>query len=328
MKQLVKKFSGRRILVYGDFVLDEFLYGRIDRISREAPVFIVSHESSDFRPGCAANAVANLAALGAAVLPCGIVGDDDYGIILRRILNEMKVSTVNLIPVDNTKTALKTRVIAGGMHSVKQQIVRIDRLNDVADGPEVDNLVKERLKSLLGQTDAVLISDYGIGGLELGVAQWLLQEGRNSGKPVLVDSRYRLMEYTGATAATPNQPEAEECTNAVINSLSSLHESGTRMLEKLESEALVITRGPDGMSLFRPDSEPVDIPAYGDEEVVDVTGAGDTVIAAFTLAIAAGADFVEAARTANVAGGLSVLKKGTAAVSREDMIAALTLNPA
>jgi rfaE bifunctional protein kinase chain/domain len=327
VEKLLKKFTGLRVLVYGDYVLDEFLYGEIERISREAPVFIVSHERSDFRPGCAANTVANLAALGAAAVPCGIIGEDDYGINLRKTLSDRGISTVNLISSPDNNTALKTRVIAGGAHSIKQQIVRIDRLNNSGGDKATDALVKERMEAVLKQCDAVLISDYGIGGLKPELGTWLVKVTREAGKPVLVDSRYRLQTFTGATASTPNQPEAERCLGIQIESVAQLHAAGLKLLGKLDMEALVITRGGEGMTVFRKDRDPVDIPAYGDEEVVDVTGAGDTVIAAFTLGVAAGAGFVEAATVANVAGGLSVLKKGTCSVTREEILNALKKNP-
>jgi rfaE bifunctional protein kinase chain/domain len=321
--RLTGLLAGLKVLVYGDFVLDEFLWGRIDRISREAPVFIVAHERSDFRPGCAANAVANLAALGAEPIPCGVVGDDEAGGHLADLFSRLGVTSEGLSAVKGVKTALKTRVIAGSAHSIRQQIVRIDRLNGASGGGAEDETVRKRLKSLLPSCDAVLISDYGVGGLTAGTAAWLVAESRKAGVPVLADSRYRLLNYAGATAMTPNQPEVEECLGIKIGGVEQMHEAGTALLGKLGCEALVITRGGEGMSLFRPGTEALDIPAFGDEEVIDVTGAGDTVIAAFTLGIAAGGGFENAARLANVAGGLTVLKKGTSTVSAEELLSAL-----
>lgn len=323
MKEIIASFSRLRVLVYGDFVLDEFLYGQIDRISREAPVFIVSHERSDFRPGCAANAVANLAALGATVLPCGTVGDDEYGYELRRILAEHGVNTEGIIGRHKARTPLKTRVIAGGLHSIKQQIVRIDRLNGMGGGETDNSEIRICLAERLDQCDAVLISDYGIGSLTIDTARWLLGEARQKDLPVLVDSRYRLGEYAGATAMTPNHPEAEALVGRLLNDSESLHSAGLELLEQLKVEALVITRGPDGMTLFEPGADPFDIPAHGDEEVVDVTGAGDTVIATFTLGVASGAGYRAAAQLANIAGGLSVSKKGTAVVNTGELADAI-----
>ncbi len=322
--QLASRLAGKRVLVYGDFVLDEFLFGQIERISREAPVFIVAHEHSDFRPGCAANAVANLAALGAVPLPCGILGDDEAAGHLTELFESIGVSTDHLERVKSAGTAVKTRVIAGGAHSVKQQIVRIDRLNGASGSVELDELIRKRLKPLLSECDAVLISDYGIGSLTAETAAWLVSEGCDAGVPVTADSRYRLLNYTGATAMTPNQPEVEHCLGGRIGNVEEMHKAGKELLSKLRSKALVITRGGEGMTLFRPESEPLDIPPFGDDEVVDVTGAGDTVIAAFTLGIAADGGFENAARLANVAGGLTVLKKGTSTVSSEELRAALS----
>lgn len=323
MNELLARFAGRRVLVYGDYVLDEFLFGQIDRISREAPVFIVLHQNSDYRPGCAANTVANLAALGAVVHPCGVIGTDDHGSHLREILRAHGVDTGSLVTDPGVRTALKTRVIAGGAHSIKQQIVRIDRLGEAAAVPSGTAAAKETMHRLLPECDAVLISDYGIGALDLAAAQWLLRSARELDKPVLVDSRYRLLEYVGATAATPNQPELEGCVGRAITSPDTLHMAGEELRRRLELETLVVTRGGEGMSLFRAQGEPVDIAAFGDDEVVDVTGAGDTVIAAFTLGVAAGGDHVAAARIANVAGGLSVCKRGTCTVSIGELAAAL-----
>ena len=325
MKNIVEQFKGKKILVYGDYILDEFLYGQIDRISREAPVFIVTHESSDFRPGCAANTVANLAALQAEVLPCGIIGKDDYGQELKNILARDGVSSDYLVEVEGEATPLKTRVIAGGVHSIKQQIVRIDRLNNSRPHESHDEKVKQHLASLLPKCHAVLISDYGLERLKLDIALWLLQEAGKINKPVLVDSRYRLTSYVGATAMTPNQPEAESCAGSSINSLEELHAAGHKMRETMDVTALVITRGGEGMTVFEKDRDPVDIPAFGDDEVVDVTGAGDTVISAFSLAVASGLGFADAARVANVAGGLTVLKKGTCTVSSQELAQGLKL---
>ena len=320
---LVGRFGGLKVLVYGDFVLDEFLYGQIDRISREAPVFIVAHQSSDFRPGCAANAVANLAALGAEPIPCGVIGHDEAGEQLRSIFNFMGVDSTGLSRDAGVTTALKTRVIAGSPHSKKQQIVRIDRLQGASAGAQADRAVRARLQERIEFCDAVLISDYGIGGLTPETGRWLVDAAREAGKPVLADSRYRLLDYAGVTAATPNEPEAEESSGIRIAGLNDLYNAGKELTERLGCEALVITRGGEGMSLFRKDKGVLDIPPFGDDEVGDVTGAGDTVIAAFALGIAAGGGFELAARLANVAGGLTVLKKGTSTVSPKEIAAAL-----
>jgi rfaE bifunctional protein kinase chain/domain len=324
---LISKLSTSTVLVYGDFVLDEFLRGGIDRISREAPVFIISHEESEFRPGCAANAAANVAALGATVQVCGIIGNDSYGQSLVESLEGYNIDVSGLLKDEHIQTAVKTRVIAGGKHSVRQQIVRIDRLRGAAADEKSDAEIRRHLKERLEKTDAVLISDYGVGSLRLEPALWLLKEARSQGKPVMVDSRYRLHEFKGATAMTPNQPEAERLAGTSLIDLETLHEAGGKLLAKLDVDALVITRGGEGMSLFQPGSDVVDIDAYGDEEVVDVTGAGDTVIATYSLATAVGASPEEAARLANVAGGLTVLKKGTNTVSREEILHALDNNP-
>lgn len=327
MIDLIRELASKNILVYGDFVLDEFLHGAIDRISREAPVFIVSHERSDYRPGCAANAAANVSALGGNVFACGLVGNDSNGLTLKKELSRLHVNTDGIVGSEGLQTAVKTRVIAGVKHSVRQQIVRIDRLNGAKPGHGKESAsIKNHLEALLASAHAVLISDYGIGSLDLETAQWLQRMAISEGIPVLVDSRHRLDSFKGATAMTPNQPEAEALLRRPVENTDDLHEAGAELRRQLSVESLVITRGGDGMTLFG-ESDPVDIPAYGDDEVVDVTGAGDTVIAAFTLAIAAGAEPLRAAKLANVAGGLTVLKKGTSIVTPEEILHALSKNP-
>ena len=321
--RLVDRIGGLRVLVYGDFVLDEFFYGEIERISREAPVFIVSHQRSDFRPGCAANAVANLAALGAAPVPCGVLGDDDGADRLAGLFDGMGVATAGLVRVPGARTPLKTRVVAGGAHSITQQIVRLDRLSGTAGGAGADREVRRLLEELLPGCDAVVVSDYHIGGLLPETGAWLVSRTLDAGKPALADSRHRLPSYAGATATTPNQPEVEESLGMRIESDDDLRRAGRELLETLRGRALLITRGGEGMALFRPGAEPLLIPAFGEEEVVDITGAGDTVIAVFSLAVTAGADFELAAELANVAGGLTVLKKGASTVSPAELRAAL-----
>jgi len=321
--RLVDRIGGLRVLVYGDFVLDEFFYGEIERISREAPVFIVSHQRSDFRPGCAANAVANLAALGALPVPCGVLGDDDGADRLDGLFDAMGVSAAGLVRVPGARTPLKTRVVAGGAHSIKQQIVRLDRLSGTADGAGADREVRRLLEERLPECDAVIVSDYHIGGLLPETGAWLVSRALDAGKPALADSRHRLPSYAGATATTPNQPEVEECLGVRIESDDDLRRAGRELLGTLRGKALLITRGGEGMALFRPGAEPLLIPAFGEEEVVDITGAGDTVIAVFSLAVTAGADFELAAELANVAGGLTVLKKGASTVSPAELRAAL-----
>jgi len=324
---LIGQLSHGKVLLYGDYALDEFLHGSIDRISREAPVFIVSHERSEFRPGCAANAAANVAALGGTVYACGLVGDNNDGRQLIQTMYEYAVDISGLIEVAGMQTPLKTRVIAGGTHSVRQQIVRIDRHDKTRESSRHDQAVQDRLKQQLENVDAVLISDYGLGGVTMNVASWLMDQARARSLPVLVDSRYRLSEFAGATAMTPNQPEAEALSGESISTTEQLYSTGNSLRQKLSVETLVITRGSEGVSVFSEGAEVIDIPAYGSEEVVDVTGAGDTVIATFTLAQAAGADHVTAARLANVTGGLSVLKKGTSVVTQKEILEALSRIP-
>jgi rfaE bifunctional protein kinase chain/domain len=315
-RHLLSRFSRLRIGVVGDLVADEFIYGRIDRVSREAPVLILKYDSTEIVPGGAGNAAANAAALGARVRVAGVVGADDAG---RRLLAAMprNVTSAEVLRARGYVTPVKTRILAGGVHSAKQQVVRIDRAG-TAITAAMRRHVEAALVSLLRSEHAVIISDYGSGLVT--PALWTRARralGRVRRSPlVLVDSRYALSGYRGVTACTPNESEAEALFGIRIgDDRDALERAGRRLLQDLDCRAVLITRGSRGMALFEPGRPTDHIPIVGSDQIADVTGAGDTVIATFTLALAAGGAFAEAARLANVAGGIVVMKRGTATVS-------------
>ncbi len=324
-KKIVRSFAEVSVTVMADLVADEFIFGEIARVSREAPVLILKHRERTVVPGGGANAVMNLASLGVNVLPVGVVGDDEPGTLLLEAFREKKISISGIHRLKHHPTTTKTRILAGMSHTSRQQVVRVDRepepLGDMH--PELLNIV-DAVREYATASDGMLVSDYGYGAATPRLLTFVKSNGCLANKPITVDSRYRILDYEGATAATPNEPEVEEALGITIgHDDSKLLEAGERLLEELKLESLVITRGRDGMVAFDRDANPAMIPIFGSDQVVDVTGAGDTVIATYTAALAAGADTIDAARLANFAGGIVVMKRGTATVSNKELLAAI-----
>jgi len=315
----IDAFRGRRILVLADLVADEFVYGRSERVSREAPVLILRHDGADLLLGGGGNAAHNIRTLGGAPIPLGALGRDGHGQKLRALLRAKGIDASGTFTVPGYVTPVKTRILAGGTHSTKQQVVRIDRHSRVPEGAPQRHLLKA-LREFRGRVDAVLVSDYGFGLLTPPVVEAAIAFARRRRAPVTVDSRHGLLAFRGMTAVTPNEPELEDALGVTIGHDRRLLElAGRRMLRRLGARAVLVTRGSDGMALFEPGRPTVHIPIHGTDQVADVTGAGDTVIATFTLALSAGAVPVEAARLANYAASIVVTKRGTATVSRAEL---------
>jgi rfaE bifunctional protein kinase chain/domain len=322
--RLVRAFRGRRVLVLADLVADEFVYGRVERISREAPVLILRHDATDLRLGGGANAVHNIRTLGASPLPMGVLGRDERGLRLRRMMREKGISTRAVFDEPGYATPVKTRILAGRAHSTKQQIVRLDRYQHLPPASRARRAVLLALRRLRAPVDGVLVSDYGFGLLSPALVRAAVAFARRRRIPVTVDSRFALLRFRGMTAVTPNEPEVEDALGITIgHDKGRLEAAGRTLLRRLRCAAVLVTRGGDGMALFEPRAKPLHIPIHGTDEVADVTGAGDTVIATFTLALAAGATPAEAARLANYAGGIVVMKHATATVSAEELEAAV-----
>lgn len=316
----IGRFSRQHIIVLGDMVADEFVYGEIARVSREAPVLILKHRDSRILPGGGANGVNNLADLGARVTPVGLIGDDSAGEALFRYFKDKGVMTRGLLRVQGYTTPTKTRILGGLSHWQRQQIVRIDREPLENSRNELRKRVSRQAARLLNGKTGVLVADYGYGATDASAVAALQRHFGNARVPVVVDSRYALESYAQVTAATPNEPEVEAMLGRTIgNNLDLLFELGRTVLERQSLKALLITRGRDGMALFQPGRKPQLLPVFGSDQAVDVTGAGDTVGAAFTLAIASGADFTIAAQLANCAGGLVVMKRGTATITTREL---------
>jgi rfaE bifunctional protein kinase chain/domain len=324
LEALVRGFRGRRVLVLADLVADEFVYGRVERISREAPVLILRHDATDVRLGGGANAVHNIQTLGATPLPFGVVGKDAHGRRLRALLREKGIAAQGVKSEPAYPTPVKSRLLAGRAHSTKQQVVRLDRYAPLPPRSAARRAVERALRSFRGPVHGVLVSDYGCGLLDAALVRAAVAFARRRRVPVTVDSRFALLRFRGMTAVTPNEPEVEEALGVSIgHDRRRLEAAGRELLRKLECKAVLVTRGSDGMALFEPGRDPLHIPIHGTDEVADVTGAGDTVIAAFTLALAAGATPSEAARLANFAGGIVVMKHATATVSASELLAAV-----
>ncbi len=325
---LVDGFSSRRVLVIGDLIADEFIYGEVARVSREAPVLILKYDATQVVAGGAGNAANNVAALGGRARLSGLVGADSEG---RRLLTSFHrgVDRVHIIRAREYRTPVKTRILAGGVHAARQQVVRIDRETGWPLDESVSLALAKKIGPALEDCDAVLLSDYGSGlvtpALAEAIRRSVAKRTRRRPIPVLLDSRYRLLDFRGLTTCTPNESEVEAALGIHINDdPEALERAGRLLLRRTGMHAVLITRGSRGMALFQPKQATIHVPIFGADEVADVTGAGDTVIAAFGLALAAGASFYEAARLANYAGGLVVMKRGTATISAQELSDAVT----
>ena len=328
LRKLVEAFSNLTITLLGDLVADEFIFGEISRVSREAPVLILKHRERTVLPGGAANAANNLADLGVNVLPVGIVGDDEPGRILLKYFRRKRIPVSGILKDKSYATVTKTRILAGMTHTARQQVVRVDREPEQAPNAHLTRELYLAARNYSHASDALLVSDYGYGAATPAIVSALREKGKLGSTPIVLDSRYRLLQYSGATAATPNEPEVEEALGIRIGQdWDKVIAAGEQIMSRMKLESLLITRGRDGMVAFNHKHKPVDIPIVGSDQVADVTGAGDTVIAAFTAALAAGATTEEAAQLANYAGGIVVMKRGTATVSREELLQAIEQTP-
>lgn len=317
----IDRLAGHRVAVVGDPVLDVYLLGTTDRISREAPVLIVREDGRDFRLGGAANTAANFAALGAQVRLVGPIGDDEDGDILAREATQVGVDPSYLVRRAARCTVTKTRVLAGGLHTTKQQMLRIDRENPGGLGPEDADAFLARATEALDGVDALVISDYG-DARSTDLYLELSQRARARGIRVVVDSRHALLRFEGVTAVTPNEPEVEAALGVRLREPEAALDAAARLVEDLGLEATVLTRGREGMAIATQDGQRALLDAHGGREAVDVTGAGDTVTAAFTLALVGGASVIDAAAVANCAAAIVVARIGAATCDRAALMAA------
>lgn len=318
--KIINHFQGKKITVWGDYILDEYLYGYTRRISREAPVLILSYKNSKFTLGGAGNSLLNLKALGAEPIPVGILGTNQSGKQILDIIKSHGISSKYLTTDSHYKSPSKTRILAGEEFTRKQQILRIDKESKVPDTKKIKNTLLRFLKDLANKTCAVLISDYNYNSVKKDVYKEMLPYFKNKNIPVTLDSRSRILDFKKTTVSTPNEKEAKKALGIdIYDDMQSPETLGYNLLKKTESDSILLTRGSKGMILFSRKTKPCNINIYGTDEIVDITGAGDTVISTYTLAIAAGAEPQEAAEIANFAAGIVVMKKGTATVSRKEL---------
>ena len=303
----LNKLKEPKLLVIGDFAIDEMVFGQTERISREAPVLILEHTETKIILGTASNAANNISSLNLGkVGAIGVLGDDYYGKVLINALNEAKINTDFMVVDKERKTTTKTRISGSCSQSVTQQIVRIDRQTKTPVTGDVEKKIIENIKKAMPMYDGVILSDYHLGCLTQNVITAAIEEAKKLNKIIVADIQKEMEKYKGVTAITPNQPDTEKFVSKFIKDDKTLNEAGLELMNKLDLKTLLITRGENGMAVFEKGKEPVKIPAFNKKEVFDVTGAGDTVVAAFTLALCAGFSAKEAAIIGNTAASIVI----------------------
>jgi D-glycero-beta-D-manno-heptose-7-phosphate kinase len=325
LRECVEQFNTKTVVLLGDFVADEFQYGEISRVSREAPVLILKHRETQIVPGGGANAANNLASLGARVLPVTAVGDDAAGDALIAHFRHQRVSVSGIVRAKGWTTPTKSRFLAGWAHTVGQQVLRVDYEPRAPLPDTIREKLHQRLSTSLRSAHALAVSDYGFGIATPELVQQASTK-RKSPLPVTLDARHQLHRYAkaGITSATPNEAELEaEHHTTIGQDTGELTRAGRITLTEMKLQSLLVTRGRHGAALFEPGDRFTQIPVHGSDQAVDVTGAGDTVLAAYTLALACGASPLEATHIANIAGGLVVMKRGTATISRAELLDAI-----
>jgi D-glycero-beta-D-manno-heptose-7-phosphate kinase len=325
LEQAVAQLQTCRVTLLGDYVLDAYLYGETARVSREAPVMIVRKERLEHRLGGAANTAANLTSLGVRTRVLGLAGDDEAGRNVKSILQERGVDVTHLRLAKDVTTPVKMRVLAGAFGTSKQQVLRIDHEPENALAADLDEVVADDLLRNIHDTDVLVVSDYGMQGIGPKAIQ-VVRKLCKDGIRVCVDSRYRLRAFQHVSVLTPNIPEAEAAVGFSITDQNAVLRAGSQLVDELRLDACLLTQGRHGMTLFRKNSEPAHIDIVGTDEVTDVTGAGDTVIATFAAALGAGLGMHNGMVLANCAAGIVVTKMGCAQVSPKELIDVATLN--
>ncbi len=309
----IEKLINPSVLVIGDMAIDEMVYGTTDRMSREAPVLILRHYKTKVILGAASNAANNIASLNCGkVSVIGTYGDDYYAPILLETFKKSGISTEYMIKDESRATTVKTRISGSCSQSITQQIVRIDRETIDELSPEIEAKVIEQMELAIPKHDAVILSDYNIGLLTENVISKAIELAKKYNKIIVVDSQKDLDKFQGVTSMTPNQPDSEKFVGFFIKDKESLEKAGKEMLAKTNAESALITLGGDGMALFEKNGNFVKVPVFNKTDVFDVTGAGDTVVATYTLAMAAGLSKKNAAIISNLAASIVVRHFGCA----------------
>jgi D-beta-D-heptose 7-phosphate kinase/D-beta-D-heptose 1-phosphate adenosyltransferase len=322
LASIVSRFKNKKVAVWGDLILDQYVFTSAGRVSREAPVLVTEFEKNEYLLGGAGNVVMNLHALGAQPLPVGFIGKDAPGEILLGLLREQGIATGHLVPADGFQTPLKSRILSGGDNTKKQQILRIDTLPPLAAGERARLKLVKALFAALAESDLLVLSDY----LAQAVIPAVFQAVKKKfpGKPIVADSRNRLLDFPGVTLATPNEPEIKSLFpgNPFLADGDFLF-AGSELLKLLDARGVVLKRGHRGMLVFGRGEKPLALDIHGTSQIVDVTGAGDTVLAVLGLGLASGASLPDSARLANIAGGIVVMHEGAYPVRRRELQDAL-----
>jgi rfaE bifunctional protein kinase chain/domain len=320
MESVVESWQGKRVMVLGDMILDEFIYGVTNRVSREAPVVIVRYDSSRYVPGGAANAVSNVSSLGGSAIPIGFVGGDETGRTLLSIFRKEGTKEDGLHVFEDRPTTNKIRVMAGDHHSQRQQMVRIDKEQRRPISIDEEERIISNFDRELPSAKVVILSDYGQGLFTERIITHAITSCRDKRVPVVADSRFMLRSFKGVTAATPNEVEAAAAAGLPLAGDSELERTGRKLLKMLLSDSLLVTRGRFGMSLFEKRKKTRSIGVVGSAEAADVTGAGDTVVSVVALTLAAGGTMETAMHLANVAASIVVMKRGTAVATVPELL--------
>jgi rfaE bifunctional protein kinase chain/domain len=322
LPSIVSRFKNKRIVVWGDLILDQYVFTSAGRVSREAPVLVTEFEKNEYRLGGAGNVVMNLMTLGAVPVPVGFVGKDASGEILLGLLREQGIATDSLVAADGFQTPVKSRILSGGDNTKKQQILRIDTLPPGALGERARLRLAKTLVTALAESDLLILSDYLARAVIPGIFQTLRK--KFPGRASALDSRNNLLDFHGVTLATPNEPEIKNLfPDKKFLSDGDFLDAGSELLKRLGAEGIVLKRGHRGMLIFGRGQKPCCLDIHGTSQIVDVTGAGDTVLAVLGLGLACGASLLDSARLANVAGGLVVMHEGAYPIRRRELQDAL-----
>jgi len=321
----IEKLINPRVLIIGDMGIDEMIYGDTERISREAPVLILRHDHTKIILGQAANAAHNLATInGGKVSAIGLYGNDHHGPTLLEAFNKAGINTQYMVKDESRPTTVKSRISGASFHSVTQQIVRIDRLSTQPLSIDIENKIIANIEKAIPLHDAVILSDYNIGLLTDRIISETVRIAKKYDKIVVADVQKDLHRYKGVYALTPNQPDSEKAVGYFINNSATLEKAGIDILKITDANVLLLTRGGDGMAVFEREKElHTDVPVFNKTDVFDVTGAGDTVVASFTLALAAGAPPKYAAIIGNIAASIVIRSFGCATTTIDEIKASL-----
>jgi len=318
LQEIIKKFLNKKVIVWGDLILDEYIYTTTGRISREAPVLVTEFESNEFKLGGAGNVVLNIKSLGAEPIPVGFIGDDSDGKILKEILNNNGIKLDYLIEAKDYKTPKKSRILSGGESTKKQQVLRIDKLNRSEIKDTLYNKIEKNLLNLLENVDLLIISDY----IYESVKPDILNNIKRSfpSKLITIDSRNNLLKFHNTYIATPNEPEVKRMfPDNNFYSEKDFFKAGLELLEKIKAEGIILKRGHNGLIVFEKNKKPRIINIHGSSDIVDVTGAGDTVISVISLSLFSKANLFLSAQLANIAAGIVVMKEGTCPINYKEL---------